>query len=163
MVVSVTDASSLVYNYLKVSTDARAVAVRDTLVSGADSVIETGDLTEAKLRAAQDLRLADASKLDLALFVEVQDAGEAQIGAPGIYDARVVVRALDRGCSYRNLRRTKNALREALSGVIGPLVAGAGGVFEVRYAGRSGHRYDSIVGIEYDALTIVVPIELPYF
>lgn len=157
MAVLVTDASALVYTYLKTSDDARAVAVRAALVSGADSVVESGDLTVSQIREMQDARPSPPVK---ALFVEVQDAGDSQIGAPGIYDCYVVVRVLDRGCSYRNIRTVKALLRDALRGIIGALVAGEGGVFEIRYSGRTGHRYDPIVAVEYDALTFAVPTAL---
>jgi hypothetical protein len=157
------DASSLVLAFLREGAATRAVNIRDRLVLGADSIIEAGDLSESLLRQAQDARDLDPTLESKALFITVQDAGDEQGQAPGIFDNYVILRIIDRRRSYRNIRRVKLALQQGVLGSLGQLLSSYGAALEVRYVGRTGHRYDPQFAVEHDALTFVVVVELPVY
>ncbi len=149
--VDVTDFSSLMYEFLR--ENANASAVRDTLIAGRDSIIEVGGLTEGAIQSAFETRLADAGLSAKALFAVVQDAGDEQTRGQGHFENWVVVRIIDRGMGYRNIRRVKAQMMLKVVEDLGNVLPGYGGVNGPRYSGRTGHRYDPVFAIEYDAMT----------
>jgi hypothetical protein len=157
----------MMFNYLHDSTSAEAAAIRAVLVDGANSILETGDLTPAVLSELEGKRVLGSPLWDRALCITVQDAGEEPDGAQGRYRAFVVVRVMDRKRGYRNIRATRIALCKAITptGIIGNLYRPAGdgrtygGALIVEYAGRTGHRSDPNFGIEYEALSFEVVYE----
>ena len=157
--VDVTDLSSLMYDFLR--EHANASAVRDTLVAGRDSIVEVGGLTEGRIQSAFDTRLADAGLSTRALFMVVQDAGDEQGRGQGIFENYVVLRILDRGFGYRNIRRVKAQVMLNVVETLGNVLPGYGGVFAPRYSGRTGHRYDPVFAVEYDALTFAAVHAFP--
>jgi len=154
------DPSALVFNFLHDSETTLATEVRDSLVNGASSVLESGDLTPAILSELEALRVSSTSELwNKALCVSVQDAGEVPEGAVGVLRARVVVRVLDRKRGYRNVRATRIALSKIASkGTVGNLYRQDedgrkyGGAITIKYMGRTGHRSDMNLGVDYEAL-----------
>lgn len=149
--VDVTDFSSLMYEFLR--ENAKASAVRNTLVAGKDSIVEVGGLNEGKIRSNFETRLADAELSTRALFIVVQDAGDEQGRGQGLFENYVVLRILDRGFGYRNIRRVKAQIMLKVVESLGNVLTGYGGVTAPRYSGRTGHRYDPVFAVEYDALT----------
>lgn len=152
-----TDASLLIWDFLK--TNALASDLRDLIVTGATNVLESGDITEAILQEAEVTRRTagelDATELNKALAIAVQDAGERPIPKmPGHYFQFVVVRVYDRGRGYRNIR----SVRIELMSLLRPtkfkqnLAAGLGkGILTMSYNDRTGHRWDPVFAIEYEA------------
>jgi hypothetical protein len=158
------DLSEFIWSYLK--TDSEATAVRDLLVSGANSVFEAGDVTAGVLSARLNTRDAGGND-DLALCLAVQDAGEDPHEHPDKTWQYVVIRVYDRERGFRNIRRVRQAILEVLQGMpgnIGPL--GRRGLLYLSYTGRTGHRYDTTFNVDYDALTytgIVVELDIEYY
>jgi len=157
----VIDASSLVFDYLRSSEAIGATQVRGGLVLGSESVLETGMLSESLIMEAYEAREANSALAEKALFISVQDAGDE--GAVGeAYVNYVICRVIDRGMAYSNIRRVKFLLQKYLADVIGNLMSGYGGASHIEYVGRTGHRFDPIYAIEYDALTFAGFILLPH-
>jgi len=154
------DPSAMVFNFLHDSTSELATAVRDSLVDGANSVFESGDLTPVILSELEAKRVSPTSELwNKSLSIHVQDAGEVPDGAMGTWRARVIVRALDRKRGYRNIRATRIALSKMASkGTVGNLYRPGedgrihGGAITIRYMGRTGHRFDSNLLVDFEAL-----------
>ena len=149
-----TDASLLVWDFLK--TNALASDLRDLIVTGAANVLESGDITEAILDVAVTTR-RDASELTKALAIAVQDAGERPVPRmPGHYLQFVVVRVYDRNRGYRNIRNVRIELMSILrpSKFRQNLAAGLGkGILSMSYNDRTGHRWDPVYAIEYEAIS----------
>jgi len=150
------DASQMVYEFLRTSSDPRAQAIRTELVLGEASVIESGWLVEASIQQSLQARDANPAMFGKALCIIVQDAGDTQLRQAGNYDEYIVVRIVDRARGYKNIRRVKEALKKNLYGIVGNLTAGGSGATGVRYVTRTGHRYDPNYHVEYDALSFAV-------
>lgn len=150
----ITDASIMVWNFLK--TNALASDLRDLIVDGADNVLESGDITEAVLESAVTTRRT-AVELSKALALSVQDAGERpDPRMSGHYLQFVVVRVYDRGRGYRNIRSVRIELMSLLraSKFTQNVAAGLGrGILAVSYNDRTGHRWDPIFAVEYEAVS----------
>lgn len=151
---TITDASIMVWNFLKIN--ALASDLRDLIVDGADNVLESGDITEAVLENAVTTRRT-ASELSKALALAVQDAGERpDPRMSGHYLQFVVVRVYDRGRGYRNIRSVRIELMSLLraSKFTQNVAAGLGrGILDVSYNDRTGHRWDPIFAVEYEAVS----------
>lgn len=150
----ITDASFMVWDFLKAH--ALAADLRDLIVTGATNILESGDITESVLEGAVSTR-RDASELDKALALSVQDAGERPAPRmPGHYLQFVVVRVYDRGRGYRNIRSVRIELMSLLraSKFRQNVAAGLGrGVLAVSYNDRTGHRWDPVFAVEYEAVS----------
>jgi hypothetical protein len=161
--VAATDLSELVLEYLKTNVDAQTV--RDLLIAGASSVLEAGDVTAKLLASREEVRRLGGN-MDLALVLSLQDAGEDPTEYPDIFSQYVVVRVYDRQRGYRNVRKVRQAIMSVLKGLpgdVGPL--GTRGLGELRYSGRTGHRFDTTFVVDYEALTFtgrVVELEEDY-
>jgi hypothetical protein len=113
-------------------------------------------VTEAIFDAAVQTRRA-ASLTDLALAVSVQDAGERpDPEAVQHFFQTVVIRVYDRGRGYRNLRSVRIELMDILEPRKLKQNVASGldvGVLSVEYNDRTGHRWDSPLAVEYEALS----------
>jgi hypothetical protein len=147
-----TDASMLIWDFLK--TNELAADLRALVHSGATNVLESGDITEAILEAAVADR-RDAGEQTKVLAIAVQDAGERPVPRmPGHFMQFVVVRLYDRDRGYRNIRNTRIELMSILrpSKFRQNLAAGLGkGILTMSYNDRTGHRWDPVHAIEYEA------------
>jgi len=153
------DAASAVRTYLKSSVD--AVSVRDCLVAGADSIYEAGDLEPDKLAELEGTRRTNWATLkSCALVLAIQDAGEDLTEWPYVYQQPVVLRVYDRNRGYRNIRTTREALKDTLHTTVINLDSG-GGILDLRYGGRAGHRYDPVYAVTYEAVTFVATVQVP--
>jgi len=154
--VTITDASLVVWNYLK--TNALAADLRALVVSGADNIYESGDINEAVLTAAVDTRRT-ASETDKLLAISVQDAGERSDPRNSLHFLQfVVVRAFDRNRGYRNIRSARIEIMELLKHTkFSQNVASdlGRGILDVRYSDRTGHRFDAVSAVEYEAISYV--------
>jgi len=152
---TISDASILIWDFLK--TNALAVDLRAMIVSGADNILESGDVTEEVLATAVATRRA-ASELDKALAISVQDGGERpDPRIPMHFMQFVVVRVYDRGRGYRNLRSARIEIMELLkpSKLKQSVAAGLGrGILgSAVYNDRTGHRWDAVYAVEYEAIS----------
>lgn len=154
------DVAELLLGLLKTSETAQAVAIRALLINSAESIIETGDLVEDNLDLAEAQRREDDNPAK-ALYLSVQDAGEDRIGFTSVLNQFVVVRIYDRKRGYSNIRALRDAVRAWLrgfeTGYLGNL--DDGGVLQVRYVSRSGHRYDVAMVVEWEGLTYQATVE----
>lgn len=144
------DFSEFIWDFLK--THADAATVRALLVDGADSVVESGDVSASLLKTRETTR-RNSGEMGLALLLSVQDAGD-EPDIPGHLLELVVIRVYDRFRGYRNIRAVRQAIKEALKGLpgnVGPL--GTRGLLEVSYQGRVGHRFDLTFVVDYGAIT----------
>ena len=151
MAIVVTDASSAIYNFLK--TDAAAATTRALVHDGAANVFESGDITPALLAEIVDDRRTTGALTDI-LALDVEDAGE-DARVVGQHHGMVRVRLYDRARGYRNLRSAREQLIEDLRDFNATLtdVDGNGrGLLEVRYAGRTGHRFDRAYALDWEAV-----------
>jgi len=148
------DSSQLVWDFLKTNT--QAAALRAMIVSGADNVVESGDINEAFLEDAVSTRRAD-EELDKALGISVQDAGEnPDPRIAGHFLQFVVVRVYDRVRGYRNIRSVRIELMALLNAAAFKenLAAGLGrGILTMSYNDRTGHQWDPSFAVEYEAVT----------
>ena len=148
------DASECIWLFLK--NDASAAALRALLVAGAANVLESGDLTPEILTEAVSTRRA-ASETDKALAISIQDAGEDLTRVRNVHTAYIVVRVYDRGRGYRNLRTVRIELMRILRGFASNVESGSGrGVLNINYSSRTGHRWDRMFNVEYEAVTFTV-------
>ena len=148
------DASECIWLFLK--NDANAAALRALVVDDVTNVLESGDLTPEILTTAVTTR-RDASETDKALAISVQDAGEDLTRVKNIMTAYVVVRVYDRGRGYRNLRLVRIELIKILRGFASNVESGSGrGVLSIKYSSRTGHRWDRMFNVEYEAVTFTV-------
>ncbi len=150
-----------VLNTLKTSTHAKAVAIRALLVSGAESIGESGDLTGQGLNDAEAARRL-AGVTNKALYLMLQDAGEEVVRA-GVSTQTIVARVIDRLSGYSNVRAVRKALVDYFLTVPYRGKLGDGqAVIAVAYLGRSGHQYDRTAGgVEFEAITLRGHIVLP--
>lgn len=147
------DVAQAVYEFLK--DDAAAASVRALLVTHANHVLETGDLTAELLDELEDAR-RDEGTQSVALCLAVQDAGEDKV-RKGTYQQYVILRVYDRKMGYSNLR----AVRAALLIVMKPFSCkptGQAQIGEVVFATRTGHQYDRSYAVEYEAVSYVVTV-----
>ena len=152
--VATTDISTAVCDFLK--TNALAATLRTLVQGGATNILESGDVTESVLAAAVVARRT-ANTLSKVLAVSVQDAGERpdkQI--PRHFFQFVVLRVLDRGRGYRNVREVRNELMRIMT--ITPFHANVlstvdKGILTVDYDDRSGHQWDSTFAVDYEAIS----------
>jgi len=151
---TITDSSLLVWDFLK--TNALASDLRDLIVTGAANVLESGDITEAVLESAVSTRRT-AGDVNKALALAVQDAGERPVPRmSGHFLQFVVVRVYDRGKGYRNIRSVRIELMSLLreSKFTQNVAAGLGrGILAVSYNDRTGHRWDPVFAVEYEAVS----------
>ena len=155
-----TDAATVVYGVLK--SDDLAAGVRAMLVGEANSVYEAGDLRADILASAEELRRAHYIPSALkALALSVQDAGEEPIEGR-LLQQHVVVRVYDRFRGYHNIRAVRQALMQLLTGFIGNVVAVGAvgqGLVNIAFTGRTGHRYDTVYAVEFEAISFVATVE----
>jgi len=153
VVVSI-DSAQLVWDFLK--TNALATDLRALVVSGADNVLEAGDVTESVLAGAVSTR-RDAEETDKVLTISVQDAGERP--APHIaqhFFQFVSIRVYDRARGYRNLRTARMEIMSILSPAVfmQNLAAGQGqGILSLSYNDRTGYRYDMAFAVGYEVIS----------
>jgi len=148
------DASECIWLFLK--NDADAATLRAMIVSGATNVLESGDLTPEILVSAVDTRRA-AVETDKALALAIQDAGEDPTRVRNVHVAHVVVRVYDRGRGYRNLRTVRIELIRILRGFASNVASGSGaGALSISFGSRTGHRWDRMYNVEYEAITFEV-------
>lgn len=146
------DFSQVAMGYFK--TGEGASAVRALLIDGVDSVFEAGEITASILDTAEKTR--DTAKVAKCLALVVQDAGEQDSDIAGVFTQFIIVRVYDRWCGYTNIR----AIREAIEAAFAPdkelnVTIGYGrGLFDSRYIGRTGLRYDESYNVNYEAITI---------
>jgi len=153
MTPTIVDASLAIWDFLK--TDDLATALRAMVVDGASNILESGDVTESVLSSAVSTRRASGN--GEVLVVSVQDAGERpDTRYPGHFLQFVVIRVYDRSKGYRYIRTARVELMELL----GPanfkknLASGLGrGVLSNAYNDRTGHRWDPVSAVEYEAIS----------
>lgn len=145
---------------LRTDTDAKAVAIRDLLVSGEDSVYESGDLSATDLNEAEADR-REAGTTGKALFLVIQDAGESRDRNTDFYTQTIVARIVDRLSGYHNIRAVRKALLEYLREPYSAILDGGYAALELEYVGRTGHQYDRSAGVEFEAITFRVHVDLP--
>jgi len=118
---------------------------------GADNIMESGDLTEVILTETITARRT-AGVMTKALAISVQDSGEEAI-QDWHYAQYVTVRIFDRDRGYGNIRTVKQELIELLRGQFAEFPSGAKlGLMDCRLADRTGHRYDKLFNVEYEAI-----------
>lgn len=151
MSITVSDLSSAVWNYLNTSDD--AATYRGVLQAG---VLEAGFADQDTLNAAEvDRRAAGSAG---ALVATVQDAGDEYMAVNNGVEF-VVIRHYDRGYGYRHLRTAREYLKAALKrfrNAYPTLTAMDGerrGILELRYEGRTGHRYDRAYACDWEAIS----------
>ena len=158
MTPTITDVSLALWDLLKTGAD--AADLRDLIVSGASNVLESGDLTEAVLSTAVKTRRVEGTHKALAL--SVQDAGERPDSRyPGHFLQFVVIRVCDRGEGYRNIRTARIELMRLLkpANFKKTLATGLGkGILAISYSDRTGHRWDPVSAIEYEAVSYVIRV-----
>jgi len=159
MALVVDDAASLVLNWLKVHAD--AAAIRALIYNGATNILEAGDLTAQMLRTDMDARRT-ASETSKVLFLTVWDAGERPIG-DWTFEQTVVIRIIDAGRGYRNIRAVRALFFDALDDDGGWTLTDVGstgqGVLDLRYTGRSGYRQSREYDAGFEPLTFVARIQ----
>jgi len=152
------DIAAAVFNFLK--TDDDASDVRDLLISGADSIIEAGDMTAQKLTTYEDARRTGGDS-DLALCIAVQYDGSERLDSR-FTQQRVVVRIYDRQKGFSNIREVRVMIQKVLAhfhcalASIGDIRQG---LVKCSFEGSSGDMYDLDFAVFYDALTFVAVIE----
>lgn len=154
------DASSAVFDLLR--TGLACAGIRELVVAGTDGIYEAGDLVPSVLSAAEATRRSmSAGAMSVALVVAVQDAGEVP-QTDQITQTTITVRVYDRFRGYRNIRAIRTELMRVLHGFVTNVIADGGhtqGLLNIAFAGRTGHRYDSVFSVEYEAVTFIVTIE----
>ena len=146
-----TDLSGAIYDWL-LEADA-AEDYRDLVVS--ENIKEAGFIDIELLNSAQTTRRSAASSQILA--TSVQDNGDAPFAVSNEH-ATVTIRHYDRGYGYKHLRLARDMLREVLREFSTTLDAVAGrrrGVLTLDYAGRTGHRRDTVTNCDWEALTFI--------
>ena len=152
---TIRDTAEFIWDYLK--NNAGAADFRALVVGGAANVVEAGDVTIDILNAAVATRRAAASAKILA--VSVQDAGEDP-QPHRTWQQSVVVRLYDRGRGNRNIRPARISLITTLGDIVGGITAGQeSGTLETRYGGRSGHTWDKLYDVEYEAVVFHARIQ----
>ena len=145
---------------LKTDTNAKAVAVRDLLAFGDDSVYESGDLSATSLNEAEADR-REAGETGKALFLVIQDAGESRDRNTDVYTQTIVARIVDRLSGYHNIREVRKALLKYLREPYFAALDGGYAATELEFIGRSGHQYDRAAGVEFEAITFKVHVDYP--
>jgi hypothetical protein len=132
-----------------------AASIRTKIVGEADGIVEAGELTASLLTAAEETRRTSPAEQVLAL--SIQDAGEEPNPRHlnQLYQF-VVVRILDRRRGYSNVRLVRKAVKAVLDQM--PRTVTDVGVGIPRYRGRSGHRWDSVFNVTFEAITLRVDI-----
>jgi len=145
------DTAECVWGYLRVHT--AAAALRAMIYDGANNIYESGDLTPERLQDALDARRT-AGQLTRALAISVQDAGEDPTRQSGVRTQDVVVRVFDRMRGYHNIRTARIELMRILRGFFDNLTSSSEqGVLQMEYSGRTGHRFDQMYAVEYEAIS----------
>jgi hypothetical protein len=150
---SSTDLSSAVLGYL--NTHADAAAYRAFIYGG--EVQEAGFVTAELLNAAVTARRVSG---DYILAASVQDAGDDPVTV-GNERAKIVIRHFDREYGYVKLRQARDLLMESLRDFSVAFAAVAGrrkGTLEFKYAGRTGHDYDTYYRCDWEGLVYVATL-----
>jgi len=145
---------------LKTSTDPKLVTLRGLLAFGVSSIYESGDITATGLNDAEAKRRTD-SRLDKALFLVLQDAGEERVLNTAIYNQTIVIRIVDRLSGYSNIRAVRLALLDYMRQPYGAEVPSGYGQVGLEYVGRTGHQYDRAANVEFEAITFKVHVDFP--
>lgn len=145
---------------LKTDASTKAVAIRNLLAFGKDSVYESGDLAADDLNDAEEKRRTD-KKLNKALFLVLQDAGENRVRNTDVYTQTIVARIIDRLSGYHNIREVRKALLEYLREPYSAILDGNYGAVELEYVGRTGHQYDRAASVEFEAITFRIHVDYP--
>jgi len=143
------DMAEVVFNFLKSHAD--AATLRTLVQGGATNILEAGDLTEEILADAIEARRT-AGDMNKALVIAVQDGGEGEVDR--FHKNQFVnVRVYDRARGYRNLRRCKLEILSIVKDHFDNMTAGCGvGHLTTYFVGRSGHRWDRIFDVDYEAI-----------
>jgi hypothetical protein len=160
------DVAAMLYNKLRYDTSAPMIAIRALLASGANSVFEAGDMTREVLNVMEQSRNASsAPAMNLALCLSVQDDGEEVLDAQH-RQQRAIIRIYDRMRGYRNIRGVREAVIAAFDQTQGTMYQTdlARAHLQTLFMGRSGHRRDADMVVDFDALTFaaIVEFELDY-
>ncbi len=144
----------------RLQTDTNAMAIRNLLAFGKDSVYESGDLSATGLEEAEEKRRSDKT-LNKALFLILQDAGESRVRNTDVHTQTIVARIIDRLSGYHYIRAVRQALLAYLREPYFAALDGGYGAVELEYIGRTGHQYDRTAGVEFEAITFRVHVDLP--
>lgn len=125
------------------------------LVTGGDTnILSTGDMRVAVLATAEDTRRTAGNSL--VLGVSVQDAGESHSRGP-LWIQTAVVRGLDRLNGYDAIRNIRFQAVTSLNGKTG--VLDEGGIVQISYRGRTGHRVDRVYNVDFEGLTFTAVVD----
>lgn len=153
---AIIDAAAALLDYLQNSSDAAALAIRNSVVGGADGICDTADEIIAILNSQAQKRRDDNTP-NLALLIAIQDAGEDLTGTPGCFEQHIVVRVFDRQSGLSNIRAVRELLVPLLRNR--PFNLGAqGGIMKTAYTGRTGHLLDVVSAVHYEATTFVADV-----
>jgi len=157
MAITVTDASSAIWDFLK--NQAGGSGTRGVIMS--ENVLEAGFIKPQVLTDAETLRRTNATPTKI-LALTVQDAGDEPTPV-GNLQARIIFRLYDREYGYRNLRDARDHLLEDLREFTATLTAAPSrkrGVLSLDYAGRSGHQWSQTLACHWEGVlyraTIIV-------
>ncbi len=149
-----TDPALAIQDFL--TSDTRASDVRSLLVSK-EYIREAGLLSASEIAESESLRRQNPGLESRALALTVQDAGDTP-ESDEVVVQDTIIRIFDRGRGYDRIRPVRNAIRELLKL---PLVFNLGehlGMLELRYAGRTGIRFDLEAHVFYEAMSYQVKI-----
>lgn len=154
MSVTVVDGSSCLWNHIKTHDD--LATLRGMVVSGADGVLEAGDLTGKILDREVDQRRDDGSDTSI-LAVTVQDGPETPMADYKSVTRQVVrIRLLDRAKGYRNIRNARVELMKQLKPNNFRANVADGqevGILTTSFVERTGHLRDSALALDYEVIS----------
>lgn len=154
-----TDAGSALKNWLE--TSAKAAAIR-ALVYG--DILESGDLKASELSAKDIERskeaVSDPTVLNQILYLMVHQ-GASVARDDFTEEQQVVVRLIDRGQGYANIRAVRDRLRRDLidwHAMLDDVDGGDAGILSLEWRRSTGHLQSADFAADFEALTYVARI-----